>query len=99
MHIGCSIGSIQCVDMKGVFLHDRRSRYYKKCESGQWSDTMLVPDEKVCYLGSLYSSSFCGGVPPQPECSFTGFRCINENGVLTDSSCSSQYCFSSSHHI
>ena len=52
---------------------------------------MLVPDDDICYMGSFFPSSFCGGLPPQPECSFSGYSCIDANNVLTSTECTSRY--------
>ena len=90
-YIGCSIGSIQCVNVQGIPMHDRRSRYIQKCETGKWSGTMLLPDEKICYLDSILPASYCGSMGPKPQCSFSGFKCLNEMGTITDSVCTSQY--------
>lgn len=79
--------------MEGTVLTNRRSRYYQVCSSGTWSESMLVPDDKICYLGTLFPSTYCGEMPPQPECSFSGYKCIDNNGILTDTSCTSQYVF------
>ena len=91
--VGCSIGTIRCVNMAGLPLEDRRSRYYQQCTTGQWSGTTIVPDNKICYLGQLFSSDFCGGIPPQPECSFSGFQCYTDNNVITSTECTSRYSF------
>ena len=93
LFVGCSIGTIRCVNMAGLPLEDRRSRYYQQCTTGQWSGTTIVPDNKICYLGQLFSSDFCGGIPPQPECSFSGFQCYNDNNVITSTECTSRYSF------
>lgn len=52
---------------------------------------MLVPDDDICYMGSFFPSSFCGGLPPQPECSFSGYSCIDANDVITSTECTSRY--------
>ena len=88
--LGCSIGTIRCVNLMGDPVVDRRSRLYQKCQTGQWSEPMLVPDEKICYLNTILPSSYCGEMPPEPECTFTGFRCIDSNSVITNTACTSQ---------
>ena len=87
---GCSIGTIQCVNIYGEPILDRRSRFYQNCATGRWSETMLAPDDKICYMGSLFPSSFCGGLPPQPECSFSGYQCVNDDNILTSTECTSK---------
>ena len=52
---------------------------------------MLVPDDDICYMGTFFPSLFCGGVPPQPECSFNGYQCIDAGNVLTSTDCTSRY--------
>lgn len=51
---------------------------------------MLAPDDKICYMGSLFPSSFCGGLPPQPECSFSGYQCFSDDNMLTSTECTSK---------
>jgi hypothetical protein len=77
--------------MAGEVMTDKKTRFYQTCETGQWSDTMLIPNDEICYLNTIYPSTFCGGMSPQPECSFSGFQCINSDGLLTATECTSQY--------
>ena len=51
--VGCSIGTMRCVDINGNPILDRRSRFYQECNTGRWSGVMLAPEEKICYLNTL----------------------------------------------
>lgn len=85
------MGTINCVNIYGETVFDRKTRFYQTCRNGMWSETMLVPDDDICYMGSIIPSVFCGGLPPQPECSFSGYQCIDAGNVLTNKECTSRY--------
>ena len=89
--VGCSIGTMRCVDINGNPILDRRSRFYQECNTGRWSGVMLAPEEKICYLNTLLPPSYCGTMAPQPECTFSGYRCVDSEGIITDTACTSQY--------
>ncbi|KAK8797270.1 hypothetical protein WA158_004478 [Blastocystis sp. Blastoise] len=75
--VGCSESEIKCYVSWNQ--RDNESYLYRICNEDHWSTLHHVPEETVCMNNLLVLKPLS-----ESECSFTGYKCTNENGAILD---------------
>ena len=89
--LGCANGSFRCTTQEGIPRSLDSSCFYNICEDGKWSEVHPVDAGLSCEGDTLVESDFCDPPPAPLQCSFTGVRCLSDEGILIDDICTSQY--------
>ena len=89
--IGCANGSTRCTTQEGIPKPLGESCFYNTCIEGKWSGVVPVDNGLSCVGDVLIESSFCEQPPIIQQCSFTGIRCLGDEGILLDNICTSRY--------
>ena len=82
--IGCANGSTRCTTQEGIPKPLGESCFYNTCIEGKWSEVFPVESGLSCVGDMIVESSFCEPPPVIQQCSFTGIRCLGDEGILLD---------------
>ena len=83
----CDYEGLKCTDANGVVYTDTCTNYYVECDNGAATSPRPVAEGTKCYNGEQVASTQCSSA----ECSFTGIRCSDANGVIYPDTCTSYF--------
>lgn len=89
--LGCANGSLRCTTQEGIPQPLDSSCYYNVCEDGKWGEVLQVDAGMSCEGDRFIESDFCDLPPSSLQCSFTGVRCLSDEGILIDGICTNRY--------
>ncbi|KAK8790965.1 hypothetical protein WA158_005596 [Blastocystis sp. Blastoise] len=94
--IACDFEGIKCMNETGFIIENACSPYYTQCDNGEYTEPREVAPGTQCYNGVLVLNENCGLEPDgepitRENCTFTGIRCITEDGKLTNTVCTYKY--------
>ncbi|KAK8809572.1 hypothetical protein WA158_000515 [Blastocystis sp. Blastoise] len=83
----CTYEGIKCVNDEGVIVADVCTSKYVECVDGKESDPLPVAPGSKCLNNEIVLESQCGC----PECTYEGFKCVNEEGIVVTDVCTDKY--------
>lgn len=87
----CDFDGLQCSNAYYFPGDEQCSNFFVTCTSGQLSPPMKVGENRACYHGRAVLARDCSSFVDPTRCQFTGIRCVNAEGLITENEESTQY--------
>ena len=87
----CDFDGIQCSNAYYAPDDEQCTNYFVTCSSGYLSSPIRIGMNRACYQGNAILERDCSSFVNPTLCQFSGIRCVNAEGSITDNESTIQY--------